>query len=233
SPLKFEALVEIKPAITLGQYTGLSVKHEPKPFEEHEVDEALESLCEQHAEFRTVERPADLHDLVIMDYTLTPEGMDPVTQTGYSFLVGSGSVMREVEEAVSGLAAGGGRTAKLRFPCDHRNEALRGKSGVAAVKVNEVKEKILPPLDDELAKTVGQFDTLAALKEEVRKGLQSRRAAENRRALEDAVVEAVLAGHQIEGPDALGLRQGGHLIEHPHQRMPRQGTRPHKPPREP
>ena len=228
APLKFEAFVEIKPAITLGQYTGLSVKHEPKPFEEREIDEALENLREQHAEFRTVERPADVNDLVIMDYTLTPEGVEPVTQTGYSFVIGSGAVMREVEEAVIGLAAGGERTANVRFPDDHRNESLRGKSGLATVKVSEVKEKILPTLDDELAKTVGQFDTLAALKDEVRRGLQSRREAENRRALEDAVTEAVLAGHQIEVPDALVLRQVGHLIEHTRDRMRRQGIDPDK-----
>jgi trigger factor len=226
--LKFEALVEIKPAIELGQYAGLTVRHAPKPFEEREVDEALEHLREQHAEFRTVERPADLHDLVIMDYTLTPEGMDARTETGYGFLVGSGSVMPEVEEAVIGLSAGGERTARIRFPDDHRNEALRGKAGEAKVKVTEVKEKVLPALDDDLAKTVGQFDTLAALRAEISKGLQTRRETENRRALEDAVMEAVLAGHPVEVPEALVLRQVGHLIEHTRERVRRQGMDPDK-----
>lgn len=228
APLKFEAMVEIKPAIALGQYAGLTVKHAPKPFEEREVDEALEHLREQHAEFRTVERPADLHDLVIMDYTLTPEGMDARTETGYGFLIGSGAVMPEVEEAVIGLVAGGERTARVRFPDDHRNEAFRGKAGEAKVKVTEVKEKVLPALDDELAKTVGQFDTLDALKEGVRKGLEVRRDAENRRALEDAVTEAVLAGHPVEVPEALVLRQVGHLIEHTRERVRRQGMDPDK-----
>jgi len=228
APLKFEAMVEIKPAIALGQYAGLTVKHAPKPFEEREVDEALEHLREQHAEFRTVERPADVHDHVIMDYTLTPEGMDARTETGYGFLIGSGAVMPEVEEAVIGLVAGGERTARVRFPDDHRNEAFRGKAGEAKVKVTEVKEKVLPALDDGLAKTVGQFDTLDALKEGVRKGLQSRRAAENRQALEDAVTEAVLAGHPVEVPEALVLRQVGHLIEHARERVRRQGMDPDK-----
>jgi len=228
APLKFEAMVEIKPAIALGQYAGLTVKHAPKPFEEREVDEALEHLREQHAEFRTVERPADVHDHVIMDYTLTPEGMDARTETGYGFLIGSGAVMPEVEEAVIGLVAGGERTARVRFPDDHRNEAFRGKAGEAKVKVTEVKEKVLPALDDGLAKTVGQFDTLDALKEGVRKGLQSRRAAENRQALEDAVTEAVLAGHPVEVPEALVLRQVGHLIEHTRERVRRQGMDPDK-----
>src|SRR5712692_1866451 len=228
APLKFEAMVEIKPAIALGQYAGLTVMHAPKPFEEREVDEALEHLREQHAEFRTVERPADVHDLVIMDYTLTPEGMDARTETGYGFLIGSGAVMPEVEEAVIGLVAGGERTARVRFPDDHRNEALRGKAGEAKVKVIEVKEKVLPALDDELAKTVGQFDTLDALKEGIRKGLETRRAAENRQALEDAVTEAVLEGHPVEVPEALVLRQVGHLIERTRERIRRQGMDPDK-----
>ena len=98
--LKFEALVEIKPAIELGQYAGLTVRHAPKPFEEREVDEALEHLREQHAEFRTVERAADPGDLVLMDYTLTPEGGEPRSEKGYGFIIGSGGVMPEIEEAV-------------------------------------------------------------------------------------------------------------------------------------
>jgi trigger factor len=228
APLKFEAVVEIKPAITLGQYTGLGVKHTPKPFEDREVDETLEHLREQHAEFRTVERAADPGDMVRMDYTLTPEGMDPRGEKGYGFIIGSGGVMPEIEEAVIGLSAGGERTVNVRFPDAHQMESLRGKSGVAQVKVNEVKEKLLPALDDELAKTVGQVDTLDALKAEVRKGLQTRRESENRRALEEAVTDAVLANHSIEVPEALVLRQVGHLIEHTKERMRRQGMDPEK-----
>jgi trigger factor len=228
APLKFEALVEIKPAITLGQYTGLSVKHTPKPFEEREVDETLEHLREQHAEFRTVERAADPGDLVLMDYTLTPEGLEPRSEKGYGFVIGSGGVMPEIEEAVIGLSAGGERTVNVRFPDTHQMQSMRGKAGVAQVKVNEVKEKILPPLDDELAKTVGQVDTLDALKAEVRKGLQTRRESENRRALEEAVTDALLAIHPIEVPEALVLRQVGHLIEHTKERMRRQGMDPEK-----
>jgi len=228
APLKFEAMVEIKPAITLGQYTGLSVKHTPKPFEDREVDETLEHLREQHAEFRTVERAADPGDLVLMDYTLTPEGLEPRSEKGYGFVIGSGGVMPEIEEAVIGLSAGGERTVNVRFPDTHQMESMRGKAGVAQVKVNEVKEKILPPLDDELAKTVGQVDTLDALKAEVRKGLQTRRESENRRALEEAVTDALLAIHPIEVPEALVLRQVGHLIEHTKERMRRQGMDPEK-----
>ncbi len=228
--LKFSAVVEVKPAITLGQYTGLTVAHTPKPFAESLVDEALTRLQEEHVEYRAVERPADVGDLVIVDYTLTPDGMEPRSETAYGFLIGSGAVMPEIEEVVIGLSPGGSRATRVRFPQDHRNEALRGKVGEAQVKVTEVKEKILPPLDDDFAKSVGTFETLEALRGEVRKGLEARRAQENRRALEDAVLDAVLAAHRFEVPEALVLRQVGHQIEHAREHMRRQGMDPDRVP---
>src|ERR1700730_1298142 len=201
--LKCAAVVEVKPAISLGAYSGLKIEHAPKAFAESEVDEALSALQEQHAEYRAVERPANPGDLVIVDYTLTPEGMEPRYEPGYGFVVGTGGVLPEMDEAVVGLAAGGTRQTHVRFADDHRSEALRGKSAEASVTVTEVKEKVLPALDDEFAKSVGgNFETLDALRDEVRKGLQARREADTRRALESAVLDAVLAGHTFEVPDA-------------------------------
>ncbi len=226
SPLKFSAVVEIKPTITLGRYAGLDVKHAPKPFAESEVDEALTQLQEQHAEYRAVERPADPGDLVIVDYTLTPEGMEPRTETGYSFTIGSGAVMPEIDEATIGLSSGGTRQTRVRFGDDHRNEALRGKSADATVKLTEVKEKVLPPLDDDFAKSVGEFETLDALRAELRRGLEARREQENRRALENAVMDAELAEHPFEVPEALVLRQASGQIQHMREHMRRQGVDP-------
>jgi trigger factor len=226
APLSFSAVVEIKPAIALGTYRGLAVRHEPKAFRDEEVDEAVAEIREQHAEFHGVERAADLKDLVIVDYTLTPEGMDTRSETGYSFLVGQGQVMREIEEAVIGLVPGASRTVRVRFPDDHRNEALRGKSGEAAVTVREVKEKALPTLDDDFAKTVGPFETLEALRSALRQELEARRARENRRSLEEAVVDALIAAHQVEVPEALVLRQVAHQIEHAREGVRRQGLDP-------
>lgn len=229
--LKFSAVVEIKPAITLAAYTGLTIEHTPTPFGESEVDEALAHLQEQHAEYRAVERAADPGDLVIVDYTLTPEGLEPRSETGYGFVIGSGAVLPEIEEAVIGLTPGGSRQTRVRFGDDHRREALRGKSGEATVTVIEVKGKVLPPLDDDFAKSVGgDVETLEALRAEVGKGLQARRDAENRRALENAVLDAVLARHTFEVPEALVLRQVGHQIEHAREHMRRQGVDPERVP---
>jgi trigger factor len=228
--LKFSAVVEIKPAIALGAYTGLAVTHAPRPFAEAEVDEALDQLRERHAEFRAVERAADLGDLVLVDYTLTPEGLEPRSEKGYALVIGRGAVMPEIEEAVIGLQPGGSRRTRVRFPDSHPNEALRGKAGEAEVTVTEVKEKVLPALDDDFARSVGEFESLAALKAELRKGLETRREQENRRALETAVMEAVLGRHAFEVPEALVLRQVGHQIEHAREHVRRQGVDPDKVP---
>jgi trigger factor len=228
APLSFQAVVEIKPAIALGSYTGITVAHRPVPFREEEVEEALNALREQHAEFRAVERAADLEDLVIVDYTLVPDGADPRSESGYGFVVGRGQVLKEIEEAVIGLAPGSDRQVRLRFPDSHPSEALRGRGGEARVAVREVKEKILPPLDDDFARALGPFDGLEALRAEIRKDLEGRRERENRRTLEDAVVDALLAAHPFEVPEALVLRQVGHLVEHARERVRRQGVDPDK-----
>jgi trigger factor len=226
APLKFSAVIEIKPAITLGQYVGLNVTHAPKPFAETEVEEAVGHLQEQHAEYRAVERPADVGDLVIVDYTLTPDGMEPRTETGYSFTIGAGAVMPEIDEAAIGLGPGGSRQTRVRFPDTHPNENLRGKAADALVRMVEVKEKVLPPLDDDFARSVGEFETLDALRAELRRGLEARRAQENRRALENAVMDAALAEHPFEVPETLVLRQVASQIEHMREHMRRQGVDP-------
>jgi trigger factor len=224
--LRFSAVVEVKPAIQLGEYAGLAVTHAPRPLAESEVDQALDQLREQHAEYRAVERAADLNDLVVVDYTVTPEGMEPRPETGQTFVVGSDTVVKEIEESVIGLVPGGTRQARFRFAEDHRDEALRGRAADASVTVKEVKEKVLPPLDDDFARTVGEFDSLDALRAQVQKGLDARRERENRRALEDAVVDALLTVHEFQIPEALVLRQVGNTIEHTRERLRRQGLDP-------
>jgi trigger factor len=134
--------------------------------------------------------------------------------------------MKEIEEAVVGLAAGAERDVAVRFSDTHTNEALRGRAGQAHVTVREVKEKVLAPLDDEFAKGLGNFETLEALRAALRQDLQTRRERENRAALEGAVVDTLLAAHTFDVPEALVLRQVGHLVEHTRERVRRQGVDP-------
>ena len=230
APLSFVAVVEVKPAIELGDYKGVEVQHAPKAITDDEVTATLEQMREQQAEFRAVDRAAATGDLVVVDYTLRPDEHDPTTANGYHFVLGSGAVMPEIDAAAAGMNAGEQREVVLHFPDDHRIESLRGKGGSATLKVSEVKEKILPPLDDDFAKSLGEFETLDALRAELSRQLEARAQTEQRRELEDKVVGAVLQRHDFTVPEAMVMRQIAHQVEHARERLRRQGVDPDKVP---
>lgn len=225
-PLRFVAAVEVKPAIALGAYTGVEVRHAPRPVTEGDVEAALGVLAERAAELRTVARPAQKGDQVIVDYTVTPEGAEPRQEHGYAVLVGEGQVLPEMEEAIVGLGAGDERELTVRFPETHPREELRGKSGHLRIRVVEVKEKWVPPVDDDLARSLGDYQGVEALRAAVRKELEAQRAREDRRELEAKVVDAVLAGHDFAVPEALVLREITHRIGHARERFRREGIDP-------
>src|SRR5438552_3063785 len=230
APLSFVAVVEVKPSIALGEYKGVEVQHAPTTVTADELAAALGHMREQQAQFHAVERPAATGDLAVVDYTVAIDGHEPSSQTGYEFLVGSGNVLPEIDGAVVGVRAGEERQVTLRFADDHRREDLRGRGGHATVKVVEVKEKALPALDDDFAKSLGEFETLEGLRAELLKQLEARREHDERRALQEKVVDAVVARHEFTVPDALVMRQVAHRIEHARESVRRQGIDPERMP---
>jgi len=230
APLSFVAVVEVKPAIDLTDYKGVEVEHATTPVTADDLATTLEHMREQQAQFHAVERAAATGDLVVVDYTLAIDGHDPSSQKGYEFLVGARNVLPEIDDAVVGLKAGEERQVTLRFADDHRREELRGRGGHATVKVVEVKEKSLPALDDDFAKSLGEFETLEALRAELMKQLEARRQNDEQRALQDKVVDAVIARHEFTVPDALVMRQVAHRIEHARESVRRQGIDPERMP---
>jgi trigger factor len=225
-PLRFTAVVEIKPAISLGEYRGVEVTHTPGAVTDVDVDAALQSLAERQATLVTVTRPAQVGDHVVLDYTIEPEGSEPRREQGYAFEVGRGRVLPEMDEAALGLAAGDERQVSVRFPAEHPREDLRGKAGRLTLRVVEVKEKELPGVDDDFARALGSHPTLAELRAAVRSELEEVRQRQNRLGLETAVVDAVLAAHEFAVPESLVLREVAHRIGRMQAGMSRQGIDP-------
>ena len=230
APLSFVAVVEVKPEINLADYKGVEVQHAPVAVTGDDLSTTLEHMREQQAQFHAVERAAATGDLVVVDYTVAIDGHDPSSQKGYEFLVGARAVLPEIDDAVVGLRAGEEREVALRFADDHRREDLRGRGGRATVKVVEVKEKSLPALDDDFAKSLGEFETLEALRAELMKQLAARREHDEQRALQEKVVDAIVERHQFTVPDALVMRQVAHRIEHARESVRRQGIDPERMP---
>jgi trigger factor len=225
-PLRFTAVVEIKPTVVLGEYRGVPVQHSPQPVSDAEVDQTLAALAEQRATLLSATRPARVGDFVVVDYELTAEGAAPKSERGYAFEVGGGRVLPEMDEAVIGLPAGSERRLTVRFPERHPREELRGRAGELSLRVVEVKEKEVPALDDDFARSLGSHETLTDLAATIRSDLERQRAREDRRRLEEGVVDAILERHEVVVPEALVLREISHRIGHARERIRRQGVDP-------
>ena len=206
---------ELYPEVTLGQYKGLEVpKHEVK-VEESEVDAEVGRMAERNARIETVDRAAANGDTVVIDF----EGFvdDKPVQGGkaedYSLTLGSGSFIPGFEDALVGAVAGEERDVNVTFPEDYSAKELAGKPAVFKCKVHEVKESIKPELDDEFAKDVSEFDTLDALKDDIRTRFTKSRTEQNDRAFESAAVQMAAANMTCNIPACMIDEQVDHQIE--------------------
>ena len=206
---------ELYPEVTLGQYKGLEVpKHEVK-VEESEVDAEVGRMAERNARIETVDRAAANGDTVVIDF----EGFvdDKPFQGGkaedYSLTLGSGSFIPGFEDALVGAVAGEERDVNVTFPENYNAKELAGKPAVFKCKVHEVKESIKPELDDEFAKDVSEFDTLDALKDDIRTRFTKSRTEQNERAFESAAVQMAAANMTCSIPACMIDEQVDHQIE--------------------
>ena len=206
---------ELYPEVTLGQYKGLEVpKHEVK-VEESEVDAEVNRMAERNARIETVDRAAANGDTVVIDF----EGFvdDQPFQGGkaedYSLTLGSGSFIPGFEDALVGAVAGEERDVNVTFPEDYSAKELAGKPAVFKCKVHEVKESIKPELDDEFAKDVSEFDTLDALKDDIRTRFTKSRTEQTDRAFESAAVQMAAANMTCSIPACMIDEQVDHQIE--------------------
>ena len=206
---------ELYPEVTLGQYKGLEVPKREVKVEESEVDAEVGRMAERNARIETVDRAAANGDTVVIDF----EGFvdDKPFQGGkaedYSLTLGSGSFIPGFEDALVGAVAGEERDVNVTFPEDYSAKELAGKPAVFKCKVHEVKESIKPELDDEFAKDVSEFDTLDALKNDIRERFTKSREEQNERAFESSAVQLAAANMTCNVPACMIDEQVDHQIE--------------------
>ena len=204
---------ELYPEVTLGEYKGIEVPKQAVSVSKAEVDAEVAQMAERNARIETVERPAKEGDTVVIDFEGFVDGkpFDGGKAEHYSLKLGSKSFIPGFEDALIGAAAGEERDVNVTFPTDYTPE-LAGKEATFKCKVHEVKETMLPELDDEFAKDVSEFDTLAALKKDI-KAKKLKTLQENAdRAFENA---AVLAGQLDKHLEQFGyqLQKQGMKLE--------------------
>ncbi|WP_068783129.1 trigger factor [Paenibacillus phocaensis] len=205
-PFKFKARITVKPEVKLGDYKGVEVPAVSVEVSEEELNSELERLQQRHAELVVVdEEPAQNGDTVVIDFDGSVDGVpfEGGQAERYSLELGSNSFIPGFEDQVVGMATGDFKDVTVTFPDTYHAEELAGKEAVFKVKVHEIKRKQLPELDDEFAKDVSEFDTLAEFKEDLKKQLSARKEQEAKAAREGALVDKIGENAEVEIPEAM------------------------------
>lgn len=205
-PLKFNFEVGVRPDAQLGDYKGLEVGKEEKEVPDDIVDTEVERIREGFARLEQVDRPAAEGDSLLIDFEgfLDGSAFQGGAAEDYLLALGSGQFIPGFEEQLAGAEAGEEREVNVTFPEQYEQaEHLAGKDVVFKVKVKEVREKVLPELDDDFASDASEFDTLEELRADIREKVGT---ALGSRAEEDfriAAIDAAVAAATVEVPDAL------------------------------
>jgi trigger factor len=225
-PFVFKAKVTVKPEVQLGEYKGLEVSAKSTEVTAEEVAAELERLQQRHAELVVLEEgAAEQGDIAIIDYEGSVDGVPFEGGKGdnHSLELGSGSFIPGFEEQVVGLSKGGEKEVNVTFPEDYHAENLAGKEAVFKVKLHDIKRKNLPELDDEFAKDVSEFETLAEYKEDLEKQLKTRKEKDNEVAVESSVIEKAAEGAEVEIPQAMINSETDRMVEEFGNRLRMQG----------
>ena len=208
--LIFTATVTVKPEVELGRYKGLEVKKEEVKVTEEDVMAELNRVAERNAKLVSVEdRPVQDGDIVNIDYEGSIDGVpfDGGSAKGRSFLVGSGSFIPGFEEQLVGLNLNEEKDISVKFPEDYHSKDLAGKEAVFRVKVNEIKFRQLPEINDEFASDVSEFETIEEYKQDILKKLTEKAQKAADKKFEDDVVRKAADNATCDIPDVMVERR--------------------------
>ena len=217
--------VTLYPEVTLGQYKGLEAERKDESVSDEDVDNELNSVRKRNARMIDIDdRAAEMGDTVDIDFDgyLDGERFDGGKAEGYSLELGSNSFVPGFEDQVVGMKIGEEKDIDITFPENYAPE-LAGKPVVFHVKVNEVKVKEVPAIDDEFAKDVSEFDTLKELKADIKKKMTAERTEAAQRAFEDVLMAKVAEGVEAEIPHEMVELQAERMMEQFKQQLAAQG----------
>jgi trigger factor len=220
-PLQFAATVETAPQFELPEYKSIPVKREARTVTDEDVEKALQALREPQTTFKTVERPAQNGDIVVVNYTGTCEGK-PITELAptaqgltekknFWVEIGSNSFIPGFADQLQGAKATDKRTVNVDFPADFVTPQLAGKKGSYEVEVVEVKEKVLPAIDEAFAKTYGA-ESLEKLKEGVRRDLGNELKYKQDRSIRGQLIGSLLNRVNFDLPETAVAQETRHVV---------------------
>ena len=225
-PFIFTAEVAVKPEVTLGKYMGVTVTKIDTSVSEDEVNEALEQQRNNNARTISVtDRPVAVGDTAVIDFEGFVDGVAFEGGKGenHPLEIGSHTFIDTFEDQLVGKNAGDEVEVNVTFPEQYQAADLAGKPATFKVKINEIKTKELPELDDEFAQDVSEFDTLAEYKESLKKNLEEKKENEAKRTKEDEAVQKIIDKSKMDLPEAMIDTQCETMIEEFAQRIAQSG----------
>ena len=222
----FTAEVATKPEVTLGDYKGVEVPKTEINVTDEDVDAEIKKEQEKNSRTINVEdRGAQLQDVVTIDFEGSVDGVpfDGGQATEYPLTLGSNTFIPGFEDQLVGAKVGDDVDVKVTFPEEYQAKELAGKEAVFKCAVKKIEAKELPELDDDFAKDVSEFDTLAEYKEHVKTNLVERKENEAKRAKEDAAVDKAIENAQMDIPEAMLKTQCRQMLDDFSRRMQSQG----------
>ena len=217
-PLVVQATVPVRPTIEIGAYQALRVPREEPSAGEAEIEEAMTELRRRYATLEPVDRPVEWNDTVRIDMSVSVEGQaEPHVEEGAEFAVTEGGIVSlpGFLDHLIGLERGGPHEFSFDLPEDYQAEELAGKSASYSVQLLEVKQEVLPDLDDEFALSLDEegIENLEQLQERVNEGVQTQIAALHEMNYREEVVDLLLATADLEYPEVLVEREIDRLVD--------------------
>ncbi|MFI0719898.1 trigger factor [Streptomyces sp. NPDC021224] len=213
--LKFTAEVDVRPTIEIPDYSGIEVTVDAVEVSDEDVEKSLEQLRDRFATTSTVDRAAAEGDVVVVDLEASVDGevLGDGIAKGVSYTIGSGQLLDGIDDAVTGLSAGGSAT----FTSELKGGSAAGQAAEVKVEVSDVQQRELPELDDEFAQLASEFDTLEELRADSRKRLESMKQYDQATAAQEKVLDALIELTDVAIPEKLlkdEIETRTHNLEH-------------------
>lgn len=213
-PARLKATVEVRPEIRLIDYKGVEVEREPVAISDEDVERSIQALAKERATLVPVERPAQLGDVVTMDYEGKIDGVafEGGTATGQMTELDENRFIPGFAAGIAGMSAGETKDVEAKFPDEYGQPDLAGKTAVFTITVHDVKAFEMPALDDEFAKAISENQTVEELRGDIRKRLEAIADSRSRRVVGNAVMEKLIAAHDFPLPESMVDRELEHMV---------------------
>ncbi len=226
-PLSFSATVEVRPDIRLGTYGGVEVKEQNLTVTDEEVAQTIDRLREMYAQLEVVEgRPVQKEDTLVIDFQGFHEGkaIDGAKASDYMLTLGKGSLIPGFEDQLEGMSKGETREIKVTFPGDYSNAELAGKDAQFTVTLQEIKRAVVPELNDEFAKDIGDHKSVEDLRARIKEDIEVRKRNEQASAQREELLSKLIEAHSFDVPPGMVERELQSMFRQHATRLARQGA---------